>query len=136
MNYTAYRIAGGAVLIGLALVVMGFPEDPRKTIGIMVIVASLFLLLLSRVHLGTSFTVRPEARVLVTRGLYSRIQHPLYFFLDTMLLGVIIYFDAPWFLIPWGVLLAIHVFEARREERILRGAFGANYDAYQAHTWF
>jgi protein-S-isoprenylcysteine O-methyltransferase Ste14 len=136
LKFTVYRLAGGAVLVGLALGAMTAPEDVRRTIGIAVAVFSLFLLILSRVHLGTSFTVRPEARALVTKGLYARIQHPLYFFLDLLLWGLIVYFDWPWVLAGWAALLLVHVMEARHEERLLRSAFGQNYDTYQSHTWF
>jgi len=136
VKFTAYRIIGGAMLIGLALAAMNLPEDARRSIGISVVVISLFLLILSRVHLGSSFTVKPEARQLVTRGLYSRIQHPLYFFLDMLLWGVIVYFDIPWLFAVWGILLLVHVMEARREERLLLSAFGEKYTSYQSHTWF
>jgi protein-S-isoprenylcysteine O-methyltransferase Ste14 len=136
MKFTVYRLAGGVVLVGLAFWVMNVPEDIRRTIGISVAVASLFLLLLSRLHLGSSFTVKPEIRALVTKGLYARIQHPLYFFLDLMLWGLLVCFDLPWAFVLWGVLLLVHVFEARREERLLRSAFGEQYKAYQSRTWF
>jgi protein-S-isoprenylcysteine O-methyltransferase Ste14 len=136
MRFATLRLAGGAVLTGLALVALDFPEDFRKTLGICIAVASLLLLILSRVHLGTSFTIKPEARALVTRGLYSRIQHPLYFFLDTMLWGVIVYFGLAWPIGVWALLLLVHVMEARREERLLRSAFGQRYDEYQSRTWF
>ncbi len=136
MKFTVYRLIGGGVLVGLALAVMATPEDVRKTVGILAAVASLFLLILSRVHLGKSFSVKPEARALVTKGLYARIQHPLYFFLDMLLWGVIVYFGLPWLFIVWGILLLVHVMEARREERLLRSAFGDAFNAYQSRTWF
>jgi protein-S-isoprenylcysteine O-methyltransferase Ste14 len=136
MKFTLYRLAGGAVLIGLGLGAMTAPEDVRHTLGISVALAALFLLVLSRVHLGSSFTVRPQARALVTKGLYARIQHPLYLFLDLMLWGLIVYFDWPLAFIAWALLLLVHVREARHEERLLRSAFGQSYDTYQSHTWF
>ncbi len=136
MKFTALRLGGGAVLIGLALVATTFPDDTRQTIGISVGIASLFLLVLSKVHLGDSFSMTPRAHALVTKGLYSRIQHPLYFFLDMILWGVIVYFGAVWPLAIWALLLLVHVMEARREERVLRAAFGASYETYQSRTWF
>jgi protein-S-isoprenylcysteine O-methyltransferase Ste14 len=136
MKFTVYRLAGGAMLIVLALAVMNTPDVTRRTIGIAVGAVSLVLLILSRTHLGASFSMKPEARELVTKGLYSRIQHPLYFFLDMILWGVIVYFDLPWLFAVWAVLLVVHVMEARREERILQKAFGDAYLRYQSHTWF
>jgi len=136
MKFTVYRLIGGAVLVGLALAALNAPDDVRQTIGISVAVASLFLLILGLLHLGSSFSIKPEARALVTRGLYSRIQHPLYFFLDMLLWGLFVYFDVPWLFVVWAILLLVHVMEARREERLLRAAFGEKYDSYQSRTWF
>ncbi len=136
MKLVMSRVLGGAVLAALALAAMTAPEDLRRTIGVSTAVISLFLLFLSRVHLGASFSVKLQARALVTRGLYAKIQHPLYCFLDLFLLGLIIYFNLPWLLIVWLFLLAIHLVEARREERFLRATFGTTYDAYQVKTWF
>ena len=136
MKFTTLRLAGGAILLGLAIVAMTLPEDARRTVGICVGIASLFLLVLSRLHLGDSFSVTVKARALVTKGLYSRIQHPLYFFLDMILWGIIVYFGAVWPLALWVLLLLAHILEARREERVLQAAFGQTYEAYQSHTWF
>lgn len=136
MKLSAYRLVGGLVLIGLGVAAFSLPDDTRKTVAVSVSVISLFLLILSRVQLGASFSVRPKAKALVVRGLYSRIQHPLYFFLDTMLWGVIVYLAIPWLFVLWAVLLAVHVSEARREERLLESAFGDAYTRYQSRTWF
>ncbi len=123
-------------MAGLALFAMSAPDDVRQTIGISVAVASISLLILSLVHLGASFSIKAEARALVSRGIYSRIQHPLYFFLDMLLWGIVVYLDLPWLLVIWSILLLVHVMEARREERLLRAAFGEKYDSYQSRTWF
>lgn len=136
MKFTTYRLIGGAVLIALGVAALTLPEDLRKTIAVSVAVVSLFLLILSRVQLGDSFSVRPKAKALVVRGLYSRIQHPLYFFLDMLLWGGIVYFDIAWLFAVWAILLAVHVNEARREERLLESAFGDAYTHYQSRTWF
>ena len=136
MKLFVYRLIGGAVLVGLALFAMSTPDDVRQTIGISVAVASISLLILSLVHLGASFSIKAEARALVSRGIYSRIQHPLYFFLDMLLWGIVVYLDLPWLLVIWSILLLVHVMEARREERLLRAAFGERYDSYQSRTWF
>jgi protein-S-isoprenylcysteine O-methyltransferase Ste14 len=136
MKFTVYRLIGAAVLVGVALAVMSTPDATRQTIGIVVAVMSVVLLVLSRVHLGASFSLRPKVSALVTKGLYARIQHPLYFFLDTMLWGIIVTVNLPWLFAAWAVLLVVHVVEARHEERLLQEAFGDDYVTYQSHTWF
>jgi protein-S-isoprenylcysteine O-methyltransferase Ste14 len=67
---------------------------------------------------------------------YARIQHPLYTFLDLLLIGVIIGLGWHLLLLAWIVLVSVHVWEARREERVLSDAFGSAYRDWEARTWF
>ncbi len=97
---------------------------------------SLVLLIVSRRELGKSFSVRAEAKSLITTGIYSKIEHPLYTFLDFFLIGVILVLGLSLLLIAWGILVAVHVIEARREEKVLSDAFGAAYATYRSKTWF
>ena len=39
-------------------------------------------------------------------------------------------------LVIWAVLVPVQVVRARREQRVLAEAFGAEYAAYRASTWF
>ena len=43
---------------------------------------------LARTQLGKSFSVTPKAKELVTHGLYSRLRHPMYLFLDLTICGI------------------------------------------------
>jgi protein-S-isoprenylcysteine O-methyltransferase Ste14 len=136
MKLLIIRLAGSAVLALLTFSTTFLMEGLRVAIGILIAVSSLTLLLIARRQLGSSFSVMPEAKGLVTQGLYSRIQHPLYFFLDLILLGLIIAFDIPILLPAWGVLVIIHTLQARREEKVLAEAYGDEYVIYQKRTWF
>jgi protein-S-isoprenylcysteine O-methyltransferase Ste14 len=90
----------------------------------------------ARLQLGTSFSVRPDARKLVTHGLYSKLRHPVYVF------GGLAWFGALLVLLGWRAVIiglivaAVEVIRARREERVLVEAFGAEYEAYRSTTWF
>ena len=72
---------------------------------------------MTRRQVRTSFSVMPEAKALVTTGIYSRIQHLIYLFLDLKLLGLIIAFDWPVLLLVWGIIVVIQALQARREEK-------------------
>ncbi len=113
--------AGRAVTlsVGAALVVIGLP-----------------LLLVARVQLGKAFSLGPRASTLVTRGLYSRIPHPLFAFLDLILLGVVVALRRPWLVGAWLALVALHAWAARREAAVLERAFGDAYRQYRAKTWW
>jgi protein-S-isoprenylcysteine O-methyltransferase Ste14 len=90
----------------------------------------------ARSQLGSAFSVAPEARRLVTRGLYSRIRHPIYVFGTLAFLFVVLALQGWFALIIWVVVILIQVRRARREERVLVEMFGAEYTTYRSKTWF
>jgi protein-S-isoprenylcysteine O-methyltransferase Ste14 len=94
------------------------------------------LLVLSRVHLGRAFTIAPKATTLVTRGVYAKVPHPLYAFLDVALLGLVIALRIRWLVLGWLALVMVHGFAARREAKVLEAAFGDAYRRYRAQTWW
>jgi protein-S-isoprenylcysteine O-methyltransferase Ste14 len=94
------------------------------------------LLLLSRSQLGRAFSVMPKASILVTHGLYSKIPHPMYAFLDLVLLGIIIALRMPWLIALWLALVAVQAWQAKREARLLEKTFGDAYRRYRAQTWW
>jgi len=106
------------------------------SVGGAFILASVPLMALARVQLGKAFSVAPKATTLVTHGLYSKIPHPLFVFLDLALLGVVTALRQTWLVGPWLALVALHAWAARREARVLESAFGDAYRQYRARTWW
>jgi protein-S-isoprenylcysteine O-methyltransferase Ste14 len=86
------------------------------------------------VDLGRSLSIMPEARKLVTSGLYRRIRHPLYFAEEIAIIGFYLQFRS-WQTLP---ILVIHFyFQIRRmdwEEGILAKAF-PEYAGYKQRTY-
>ena len=106
------------------------------SVGGAFILASVPLMALARIQLGKAFSVAPKATTLVTHGLYSKIPHPLFVFLDLALLGFVIAWRQTWLVGPWLALVAVHAWAARREARVLEGAFGDAYRQYRGRTWW
>jgi protein-S-isoprenylcysteine O-methyltransferase Ste14 len=104
--------------------------------GLILAVTSGGVLLTARYQLGDSFSVSPQARRLVTHGVYSRIRNPLYVFSTLMILGLVIAYQQPRFLVFLAALVFVQVMRARRESKVLEGAFGDDYRDYQKRTWF
>lgn len=105
--------------------------------------ASLFLSIccavvwfIARRQLGDAFSVTAQARHLVTRGLYSRIRHPIYVFGTMAFLFVVLALQGWPALFIWAIVIFIQVLRVRREERVLADTFGAEYAAYRPKTWF
>ncbi len=99
-------------------------------------VVGLAMLTLARLQLGNSFSITPQARRLVTHGLYSRIRHPVYVFGWFALSGLVLYLNQPVFLLLLILIVPVQVVRARAEERVLEQRFGEEYTAYRAGTWF
>ena len=91
------------------------------------------LAIVTVVALGRSLSVMPEARKLVTEGLYRRIRHPLYFAEEIAIIGVYLQFRS------WQatIIVIVHLyFQIRRmtwEEQILGRAF-PEYGEYKLVT--
>jgi protein-S-isoprenylcysteine O-methyltransferase Ste14 len=126
------------VVLLLYFLVPGVKERPctaARIAGAILAVAGYILLLTARRQLGTSFAVTPQAKALVTHGLYSRIRNPIYVFVNVMWFGVIVALHLYWLFAPLLALLVFQVFRARREGQVLREAFGQAYLDYRKQTW-
>jgi protein-S-isoprenylcysteine O-methyltransferase Ste14 len=132
-------IAIPAVVLLLYLLVPGMKERPWTTVrivGAVLAVTGYVLVTLARLHLGKSFTVMPEARALVTHGIYSRIRNPQYVFVDVMVFGIILVFHWPWLFLALAGQIGLQVYYARREATVLQEKFGEEYLEYRKRTWF
>jgi len=88
------------------------------------------------VQLGKSFSIAPQAKELVTTGLYSRIRNPMYVFLDIMLIGLAVALHMYWLLVVVVVLLVAQTIRGRQEAAVLQQKFGQAYLDYRKETWF
>jgi len=126
-----------AVFLGFAVFVCSqWQWNGRYLLGIGMAVVSFALWMLARVQLGKSFSVRAEARALVTKGLYSKFRHPIYLFGELAFLGLFLAWGE---LIPalvyFAVLVPTQIRRSKKEEIVLEQAFGDEYRRYRAGTW-
>lgn len=119
-----------------AIVLYAWAWDARHVIGMAIAALGFALWLTARLQLGKSFAVRPQARTLVTRGLYSKFRNPIYLFGGLAYGGL---------LIAWGKVIPLVFFvlfyplyqylRVRKEAEVLEKAFGEEYRRYKASTW-
>jgi protein-S-isoprenylcysteine O-methyltransferase Ste14 len=133
--FTAMQIvaAGGLVWV---LVTATSPWNLRRDVGTILVVLGGTFIAIARYQLGKSFSFRPEAHELVTRGVYSKIRNPIYVFGAIMVAGLILVLQRP---VLWLILIAVVVAQtirARREAHVLEAAFGDAYREYRRKTWF
>ncbi len=106
--------------------------------GTVLLAVGLWLFHHSHVDLGTNWSITLQVReghTLVTRGIYSRIRHPMYSSLFVQGLGQALVVPN-WVAGPsyFTALLLLVVFRLGPEERMMRERFGAEWDAYAART--
>ncbi len=110
--------------------------ETHQLIGLAILVPSIILWGLARVQLGESFSIRPQAKALVTHGLYSRIRNPIYLFGSLIIAGLFVFYGNPWLFLLFLILIPLQVIRLRKEARILEETFGDAYRAYKRQTWF
>ena len=129
------------LVLVLLVIVLGVrfgsqPWTPTRIVGVVIGLPSLALLVLARVQLGGSFSVRPKAQALVTHGLYSRIRNPIYLFGALAIAGIFLYMNQPLYLWLFVVLIPLQIYRARQEGKVLEAKFGDEYRQYRSGTWF
>ena len=126
-------------LLGIAYLIYRFAHPPWTALriaGLALMFPALALLIAARAQLGDSFSLTPQARQLVTRGIYSRIRNPIYVFSGIAVAGLILFLERPYWFLVLGPVLVVQVFRARAEARVLEERFGEEYRQYKAGTWF
>jgi protein-S-isoprenylcysteine O-methyltransferase Ste14 len=108
---------------------------PRIAGAILGVIGYIFVLT-ARVQLGNSFSVRPEAKELISHGLYKRIRNPMYVFADLMVFGLILALRLYWLLLVFAIFMVFQIRQARREAAVLDEKFGQAYRDYRSQTWF
>ena len=127
------------VVLSLYLFIPGLRERPwsaLRILGAVLAVAGYTMFVTARLQLGKSFSVSPQAKELVTIGLYSRIRNPIYFFVDVMIFGTILALHLYWLFALWPLLIVMQALQARREGNVLKEKFGQSYLDYRGQTWF
>ena len=126
-----------AIFLGFAAyVLLTAPREGNWYAGLALAAVCTPFWIAARRQLGASFSVRPDARLLVTTGIYSKIRHPVYVFGTPAVTGVLVA------LLGWGavviaaIVVPVEILRARREEAVLVEKFGARYTAYRERTWF
>jgi protein-S-isoprenylcysteine O-methyltransferase Ste14 len=104
--------------------------------GLCLLIVGFILWTVARFQLGASFTVKAEARQLVTRRLYSKIRNPIYVFGSMVMAGWILVFGKPVWLLIFLLVIPLQIWRTGKESAVLESAFGEEYRKYRAGTWF
>ena len=111
------------------------PHGPLRWAGLMLALVGLSGVVVARWTLGKSFSVTPQARQLVTHGIYSKIRNPIYVFGAVCAAGLLLMIQQKYLWIALGALIVAQIFRARQESRVLEAKFGEEYREYRRNTW-
>jgi protein-S-isoprenylcysteine O-methyltransferase Ste14 len=132
---TVVQIAAAGFLAWL-LATYTSPWNVERYAGTLLAVVGAIGIVLARYQLGKSFSIRPEAHELVTRGIYSKIRNPIYVFGSIMIAGIILVVQRHILWLLLAALIVAQTLRARSEARVLEEAFGDQYREYRRRTWF
>jgi protein-S-isoprenylcysteine O-methyltransferase Ste14 len=107
-----------------------------RWVGLIIAILAAVPLFVARYQLGKSFSVTPQARELVTHGIYSKIKNPIYVFSTLFVVGLLLTLQIRRALIFIPVLIAVQLLRAHQEAKVLRDKFGDAYQEYRKKTWF
>jgi protein-S-isoprenylcysteine O-methyltransferase Ste14 len=112
------------------------PWTPMRIAGAILAIPSFVFWFVARVQLGKSFSITPQAKELVTHGLYSKIRNPVYLFGSLLIAGIFLYIGRPELLWLFAMLIPLQLFRIKKEEKVLQEKFGETYLEYKRNTWF
>jgi protein-S-isoprenylcysteine O-methyltransferase Ste14 len=110
--------------------------DWQREVGTVLMLVGIIGIATARYQLGRSFSITPQARQLVTHGVYSKIRNPIYFFGTILFAGLTLFLRRPVLWLLFVAIIIVQVVRARQEAEVLEAAFGDEYREYRRKTWF
>jgi protein-S-isoprenylcysteine O-methyltransferase Ste14 len=125
------------VVLAISAVVLRRGEwSSARSIGLAIAIPAAVVVFTARWQLGKSFSLTPQARALVSHGVYSRIRNPIYVFSGLMLLGILTALQYRYGFLLLAVLIPVQLVRAHQEAKVLEARFGDEYRKYREGTWF
>jgi len=124
--------------IAVIAIIVFYPGawNSSRWVGLVIAVPAVALLLIARSQLGSAFSLTPQARHLVTHGLYSRVRNPIYVFAGLTFLGLVLALQKLVLYIIFIIIIPIQIARAHQEAKVLEEKFGDDYRQYRKRTWF
>jgi protein-S-isoprenylcysteine O-methyltransferase Ste14 len=129
------QVLAGLLLLGVIVLWPG-EWNAARWIGLLIAIPATALLIVARSQLGKSFSLTPQARELVTLGVYSKIRNPIYVFSGLLVLGFALALQKPALFVIFALLVPVQIARARQEAKVLEEKFGDAYREYRKKTWF
>ena len=120
--------------------IMAIALFPRRELSLPLGIASTLLILTGEgfaivilMQLRSSFSIMPEARELITSGLYRYVRHPLYLAEEVAAVGSVMQFLSAWTVMLFVLHIAFQLRRIWNEEAVLSQVF-PEYNMYKVKT--
>ena len=113
-------------------------QDSIKIIGLIINIVGLIVWWSAKLTLSENWSAgygKPDIKRLVTRGIYSKIRHPLYWGINTTLAGLILLYPATWFFVTSLAIIIYFFYRMRIETKYLSETLGKEYEDYKRRAW-
>jgi protein-S-isoprenylcysteine O-methyltransferase Ste14 len=136
----ALSLIASFLMVGVNLAPVGpilWNASPLVTeYGVAITVFGAALAAYAILNLRRDFSVVPEARNLVTRGVYRVVRHPIYLAEMLMIVGALVGDAELTALIGTVVVISLQIYRIRVEESLLNEAFPASFAAFTQRTTY
>lgn len=123
-------------IISLSLMINYFSISLFYFVGLFIIISGLIIWWIGKITLNDAFTAMPKARRLITKGIYSKIRHPIYIGLSLTLLGWLFLIYSSSLMILIILVIISLIIRGFFEEKVLIKKFGKEYSDYKKKSWF
>jgi protein-S-isoprenylcysteine O-methyltransferase Ste14 len=126
-------LLGSFMMTAVAIAPMSETPNALTVIATVIMVSGTLITAAALLFLRRSFSITPEARQLVTSGMYSLVRHPMYLGEILGSLGMVLAAVSPFTVAIFTVFVLLQVRRMDYEERILEQAF-PDYRLYKQQT--
>jgi protein-S-isoprenylcysteine O-methyltransferase Ste14 len=105
-------------------------------LGLFLFLVGLIFWIKSLKDIGPSFSASAKAKKLVTKGMYSKFRHPIYYSGILMDIGLVISTLKLWVFLIVFIIFLIQLIRIHKEEKVLIKRFGKKYLEYKKRTLF
>ena len=126
-------LLGSFMMTVVAVAPMHGASNSLTVIATVIMVAGTAITAAALLFLRRSFSITPEARQLVTKGMYSFVRHPMYLGEILGSLGMVLLAISPFTVSIFALFVLLQIKRMDYEERILQQAF-PDYGRYKRQT--
>lgn len=110
--------------------------DLVSLLAMIITTAGLIIWWMAKLTLGKYYTLTPQFQALVTRGIYSKIRHPIYVGSCFVYIGWITLTQSLLISVIAVLMIIVQMIRMISEEKLLLKELGRTYLEYKRSTWF